>query len=402
MNQKKWLTLRINRKIMIYPISKNRTLQYLLFAIFFSGCKFSSSAHTVNQEIADSTLIPVADTIRLIFAGDVMGHGMQITGAWRDGGDSCYHYHPVFQWVKDYISIADIAVANLEVTLAGVPYTGYPRFSSHQSLAYALQEAGFDVLLTANNHTLDRGKKGLERTLDVLDSIVMLHTGTFRNLAERDTCYPLIIEKNNFRLALLNNTYSTNDIPVEKPNAVNYMDTLQMATDLAKARELKPDYIITCIHWGEEYKNNENAIQRKLADFLARNGCNLIVGSHPHVVQPFAKIPVAGGDSVPVAYSLGNFISNQRDRYRDGGITLEICLTKTDNTLTLQSIGYEPFWVYRYPENRVSVFRLIRINDYLRHPERYPVISDQNKKLMMQFYEDTRKIWQTNCHVTIP
>ena len=352
----------------------------------------SPATHAVEQEVAGSIVRTVTDTISLVFAGDVMGHGMQITGAWRDGGDSCYNYHPVFQWVKDYISAADVAVANLEVTLAGAPYTGYPQFSTHQSLAYALQDAGFDVLLNANNHVLDRGKRGLERTLDVLDSIGMMHTGSFRDSDERNTQYPLIIEKNNFRLVLLNITYSTNNIPVEKPNVVNYIDTVQMAKDLAKARALKPDYIITCIHWGEEYRNTENATQRQLAAFLALNGCHLIVGTHPHVVQPIAKIPVANGDSIPVAYSLGNFISNQRDRYRNGGLTLELTLTRTDSLISLQSIGYEPFWVYRYPENRVSVFRLIRISDYLRYPERYPVISEKDRMLMMQFYDDTKKI----------
>ena len=367
-------------------------MKHLFFAIMFSGCTSSFAVQAFEKEAADSMAIVITDTIRLVFAGDVMGHGMQITGAWRDGDDSSYNYHPVFQWVKDYFSAADIAVANLEVTLAGAPYTGYPQFSSHQSLAYALQDAGFDVLLTANNHALDRGKRGLERTLDVLDSIGMLHTGTFRNTDERNANYPLILEKNNFRLALLNDTYSTNGFAVEKPNVVNYIDTFRMAVDLARARELKLDFIITCIHWGEEYKNKENATQRQLAAFLARNGCNLVVGMHPHVVQPIAKIPVASGDSVPVAYSLGNFISNQRDRYRDGGITLELTLTKTDSVVTIQSIGYEPFWVYRYPEKRVSVFRLIRIKDYLQYPERYPVISDKDRKLMMQFYDDTKKI----------
>jgi poly-gamma-glutamate synthesis protein (capsule biosynthesis protein) len=334
----------------------------------------------------------VTDTLRMVFAGDVMGHGMQITGAWRDGGDTCYNYHSSFQWVKEYISAADIAVANLEVTLAGAPYTGYPRFSSHRSLADALQDAGFDVLLTANNHILDRRKRGLERTLDILDSIGMPHTETFRDSAEWKAQYPLIVEKNDFRIALLNYTYGTNGFAIEKPNVVNLIDTSRMITDLAKARDLQPDYIITCIHWGEEYKNTENAVQRQIAALLARNGCNLVVGAHPHVVQPFSMIPVCNGDSVPVAYSLGNFISNQRDRYRDGGITLEVTITRTDSVVTLHSIGCEPFWVYRYPENKVPVFRLIRISDYLEHPERYPAISEKDRKLMMQFDEDTKKI----------
>ena len=364
----------------------------LLLIIMFSGCIGSPTVQIVGQTCTDSIPVPVTDTIRLVFAGDVMGHGMQIKGAWRDGGDTCYNYHPSLQWVKDYISAADVAVANLEVTLAGAPYTGYPRFSTHHSIALALQDAGFDVLLTANNHSLDRGKQGMERTLDVLDSIGMPHTGTFRDSVEWNAHYPLILEKNNFRLALLNYTYGTNGIPVEKPNIVNRIDTVRMAVDLNKAREMNPDYLITCIHWGEEYKNVENATQRQLASFLARNGCDLVVGAHPHVVQPFAMIPANDVDSIPVIYSLGNFISNQRDRYRDGGISLEVTLTKTDSMVTKLSFGYEPFWVYRYQVNYVSVFRLIRINDYLEHPERYPAISDKDKKLMMQFYDDTKKI----------
>ena len=370
----------------------NNVLKSLLFTLLISGYMASPAVLSASRIQTDSIPLPGADTIQLVFAGDVMGHGMQITGAWRDGSDTCYNYHPSFEWVKDYFTVADIAVANLEVTLAGTPYTGYPRFSSHHSLACALQDAGFDVLLTANNHALDRGKQGMERTLDVLDSIGMPHTGTFRDSADWKAQYPLIIEKNNFRLALLNYTYGTNGIAVVKPNVVNYIDTVRMVADLAAARELQPDYIITCIHWGEEYKNRENETQRQLAAFLARNGCNLVVGSHPHVVQPFAKIPVCDGDSVPVAYSLGNFISNQRDRYCDGGITLELTLARTDSIVALHSIGYEPFWVYRYPENQVSVFRLIRINDYLEHPERYPAISGNDQKLMKQFYDDTRQI----------
>jgi len=370
-------------------------MKNLFFAILCSGCFNSPTVNfSVQTVVNDSIVEPVSvtDTIRLIFAGDVMGHGMQITGAWRDGGDTSYNYHPSFQWVKDYISAADFAVANLEVTLAGAPYTGYPQFSSHRSLSDALQDAGFDMLLTANNHILDRGSKGMQRTLDVLDSIGMPHTGTFRDSNDFKNNYPLIIEKNNFRLAFLNYTYSTNGFRVGKPNIVNYIDSIRMDADIAKARALSPDYIITCIHWGEEYKNMENASQQRLATFLARRGCNLIVGSHPHVVQPFAKIPLNDCDTACVAYSLGNFISNQRERYRDGGITLEITLTKTDSIVRLHSIGHEPFWVYRYLENKVSVFRLIRINHYLENPDCYPAISETDRKNMMLFYDDTKVI----------
>jgi poly-gamma-glutamate synthesis protein (capsule biosynthesis protein) len=354
------------------------TPKILFSALLLAGCGMAAP--------------PAIDTVRMVFVGDVMGHDMQITGAWRDGGDTCYNYHPVFQWVNDYISSADIAVANLEVTLAGPPYKGYPQFSSHQSLSYALRDAGFDALLTANNHTLDRGKRGMERTLAVLDSIGMPHTGTFKDSAERKANHPLIVEKNNVRVALLNYTYGTNGITVEKPSIVNYIDTALIADDLAAARRLKPDYIIVCIHWGEEYQIAENATQRSTAAFLARNGCNLIVGGHPHVVQPISRAPTGNGDSIAVAYSLGNFLSNQRDRYRDGGISLDVTLIKKGGAVTLHSIGYEFFWVYRFHIDGVTVFRLIRINDYIEHPERYPDIGEANLKAMMLFYTDAKKI----------
>lgn len=335
--------------------------------------------------------VATTDSIRLIIAGDLMGHGMQITGAWHDGGDTSYNYHPVFRHAKEYLSSADLTLANLEVTLAGTPYTGFPRFSTHLSFATALQDAGFDAFVTANNHALDRGKQGLERTIDVLDSLKIPHTGTFKDSVAWKNDYPLILTSNNFRIALLNYTYGTNGIAVERPNIINRIDTLRMAADLMTARALQPDFIIACIHWGEEYQNVENATQRRIARFLARNGCDLIAGAHPHVVQPFAKIPVTGKDSVPVIYSMGNFVSNQRDRYRYGGIALDVTLVKTDSTVRIASCGYEPFWVHRFRDDKVSVFRLIPVNDYLQRPENY-TISDENKKMLMQFYDDTRAL----------
>ena len=331
-------------------------------------------------------------SIRLIFAGDVMGHSTQINGAWRDGGDSCYNFIPNFQWVKAYISQADIAVANLEVTFAGEPYTGYPAFSSPQSLAVALQDAGFNLLVTANNHILDRGVAGLQRTVDVLESLDISHTGSFMDAESREKNHPLVIEKNGFKLAFLNYTYGTNMSRAKPPVTVNYMDTILIAADLEQAREMNADYIITCIHWGEEYQNQENRTQREMAEFLARNGCDLIVGSHPHVVQPIKKIAVSEADSVLVAYSLGNFVSNQRWRYSDGGIMLDVTLTRTGGIVSLDAYSYEPFWVYRYPEKGVQVYRLIPVIDYLSTPERYPAMSSEDEKKLIQFYNDTKRI----------
>ena len=289
------------------PLSLCKTF-FLIFVISCTGgCRYNASYTDTYEPV-----VAEPDTIRLIFAGDVMGHTTQNRGAWRDGGDSCYNYAPTFQWVKDIISLADLAIANLEAPFAGEPYTGYPRFSSPVSLADALKDTGFDILLTANNHTLDQGTKGLELTIGALENRGLQHTGSFRDSADWANNHPLMTQKNGFNLAFLNYTYGTNGFTVRPPVMVNYMDTLQVADDLAKCRTMAADFIIACVHWGEEYQNKENAAQRQFADFLASHGCNLIVGAHPHVVQPIHRIAVEEADSVLVAWSLGNFVSNQR------------------------------------------------------------------------------------------
>jgi len=366
-----------------------RTACEIFLVIILTGCVTRS---TGNISGTDTVTVANERNIRLIFAGDVMGHSTQVRGAWHDGGDSCYNFMPTFQWVKSYISSADLAIANLELTFAGEPYTGYPTFSCPVALAEALQDTGFDLLLTANNHSLDRGSKGMLQTINVLDNLDITHTGSFKDSVSREVNYPLIIEKNGFRLAFLNYTYGTNGFMPTPPFIVNYLDTTKITDDLERCRAMNADYIISCVHWGDEYMNYENETQRELAHFLARNGCNLIVGSHPHVVQPVQQIEGYAGDSVLVAYSLGNFVSNQRWRYSDGGIMLEVNLTQTDSTVTLQSYSVEPFWVVRYPDQYVQVYRLIMIDDYINHPDRFTIVTPEDDSKLWQFYNDTKEI----------
>lgn len=358
------------------------------FAVHLTG---SMAGTNENKAVVAETPL-TTDTIRLVFAGDVMGHSTQINGARKEGGDSCYNFVPVFQYVKDYFSSADLAIANLEVTFAGEPYTGYPRFSSPESLAEALQETGFDILVTANNHILDNGRSGLESTINALDKLGFTHTGSFKDSATWKADYPLIVAKNGFKLAFLSYTYGSNMGRARLPNIVNFTDTACMAADLDKARQLKADYIIAYVHWGEEYKNVENEAQRQTAAFLARNGCHLIIGAHPHAVQPIKKMAGRGGDSVLVAYSLGNLVSNQRWRYSNGGISLDVTLIKTGDKVNLHAYDYRPLWVYRYPIGGAQAYRLIPADDYIRTPERYPALNAENKRLIMEFYEDTKHI----------
>lgn len=307
-----------------------------------------------------------ADTSRLslLFVGDIMGHGAQIVSAYNDS-TKAYDYSECFRYIKPIISKADLAFANLEVTLAGKPYKGYPQFSSPDQLAVAVKDAGFDVLVSANNHACDRRKGGIFRTIKLLDSLEITHTGSFKNLNQRNEKYPLIIEKNNIRLAILNYTYGTNGIPVPKPTIVNLLDSVIIRKDLIKAKSLQPDKIIVIVHWGIEYKNLPNTKQKKWYALFKNNGADIVIGSHPHVIQPMEWDKE--NDNF-VVYSLGNFISNQRAMPKDGGLIVKLILEKIDTKTHLADASYQFSWVYRPKINGKYHFMILPAAEYETMP----------------------------------
>jgi poly-gamma-glutamate capsule biosynthesis protein CapA/YwtB (metallophosphatase superfamily) len=329
--------------------------------------------------------------IKIIFAGDIMGHDAQILGAYNPETKE-YDYESTFRYVRPYIENADIAVCNLEVTFAGPPYKGYPRFSSPDDLAVKAESAGFDIFVNANNHALDRGKSGFLRTLDLLDSLNIIHTGTFRNSEERKLNYPLIFEKNNIRIALLNYTYGTNSLKTDTPCIVNKIDTILISQDLVKAKSAEPDYIVVIMHWGIEYERQENEFQKNLAGFMLDKGADAIIGSHPHVIQPVEIYYPDKSDSAEfnvIVYSLGNFVSNQREQFKDGGIIFELILAKTSGVTHIFDYRYLPAWVYRENKKDKFTFSIIPVMLYYEN-EKYFDFSDHDKYKINRFYNDTR------------
>ncbi|MDR0691864.1 MAG: CapA family protein [Prevotellaceae bacterium] len=306
------------------------------------------------------------DTLNLLFIGDVMAHQKQIDAAKTDSG---YFFTSCFEFVKPYLAEADVTVANLEVTLAGEPYSGYPAFSAPDELATALQQAGVDVLLTANNHACDKGRKGVERTIGVLDTLQFMHTGTFYDNIHRSRTYPLLLKKNNITVGLLNYTYGTNDIPTPEPAVVNRIDTAQMAADIALAKSLSPDIIAVAIHWGEEYKLYANRAQRAIADFLLRQGVRLVIGSHPHVLQGMEMNRTSDTTvQSAVVYSLGNFISNMTAVNTEIGVMVRIRLIKKHETTHIDRGDYIFTWVYKPEENNMRRFYVLPAAVYAGQP----------------------------------
>ena len=339
-----------------------------------------------------------ADTARLqfVFVGDIMQHGGQIAGAYNEKKDA-YDYRDCFQFVKPVIQRGDISIANLEVTHAGKPYKGYPQFSAPPELSESLVDAGFNVIITANNHSCDGGSNGVVKTLDVLDRLGVKHTGTFRSKEERDKNYPLIVDKNGLKVAILNYTYGTNGLSVAKPLIINYIDSVVMFADFKKARDMKPDLIVCMLHWGTEYQSLPNAYQKNWEKFCYDQGADMVIGGHPHVLQP-VEVKEVGGEKKLTAWSLGNFVSNQRDRYKDGGMILMAQVQKVNGKTTLGNTEHVFTWVYPRQEAVVKPFYILPEFPYSDYR---PDFFDTDSKAKYDlFFADSRSLFEQHSKGT--
>jgi len=288
-----------------------------------------------------------------------------------------YDYARIMAAAGPYVEAADYAVVNLETTLSGgPPYSGYPTFNSPDDMALDLKALGFDLCLTANNHSLDRGFSGLSRTLDVLDQAGLAHVGTSRTQEEHDHNF-VIADVGGVSVAFLGYTYGTNGIPVpsKHPYAINvfhtdYLTTLSkpdwdgLAADLEAARAMKPDLITVMIHWGQEYKTSQNSYQESLADFLLENGADIVLGGHSHVPQPMELRTLPDGRQGFVCYSLGNFISSQTKPLTNITAVLTLTLTRDNETGETQvsNYTYAPMYMLHQAAGTSPRFELVDIH----------------------------------------
>ena len=327
--------------------------------------------------------------ISLLFIGDVMQHQSQINHAYNPKTKK-YEYDHCFLQVAPIIGQSDVTIANLEGTLAGPPYKGYPQFSAPDELAVALQKAGVDILVTANNHSCDRRKKGVEQTINTLDNLGIPHTGTFINSQTRKLNYPYFIEEKGFKIALLNYTYGTNGLPVDPPNVVNLIDRDAILTDIRNAQGESPDKIIAFLHWGLQYERVPSKQQIDLADFLVKNGVDMVIGSHPHVLQRMENYydESRGKDMVKI-YSLGNWISNQRDRYRDGGAMVRVILKKDGSGTHIESAGYYLTWVYTHFVDGRKQWNILPASKFEHYADS---VNRESFEKMQTFLRDSRSL----------
>jgi poly-gamma-glutamate synthesis protein (capsule biosynthesis protein) len=322
-----------------------------------------------NAQNENNTDSIESKNISILFLGDIMQHDLQINSAYNHSTNS-YDFSSQFKYLKPLFDSTDVIIGNLEVTLGGPPYKGYPRFSSPDDLAVNIKNAGINYLATANNHVYDKNKKGFERTLNILDSLEIKRTGAFLDESDKVKNHPMIINENGFKIALFNYTYGLNGNVVISPNIVNMIKKESIADDLRKAKLKNYDAIIIFFHWGIEYERRPNKDQISLAELCLKNGADIIIGSHPHVIQKMEYRPYLTESNeekdVLIAYSLGNYVSNYGTRrFSDGGVMIRFVLQKNNSQkLKILNPSYIPIWVYREPkDDNLFNYYVLPVND---------------------------------------
>lgn len=344
---------------------------------FFNKNNGNIISNEVKNEIQNEVekQVPEDTVINIVGIGDTLCHSQNFKDAYNSETGT-YDFSPMFKNIKKYFDNATVAVGNLETTLSGADrgYSGYPTFNSPDELALDLKELGIDILTTANNHCIDKGYTGLERTLNVLDEYEIAHTGTARTEEEQNTI--LMKDLNGIKTAFLCFTYGTNGIPIPsgKEYSVNLIDKDLITEQLDKAKEEGAELICVSMHWGAEYRLKPTSEQEDLAEFLIKNGADVILGNHAHVPEPMEMKTVTLDDGTTregfVIYSMGNFFSAQTDNYTRDTLILNVEVRKDGETgkITIDKATYTPVYVYDNGQNAKDRYELLDveqiINDY--------------------------------------
>lgn len=360
-----------------------------LISYFFSITQLESNKK-INSASADSI-----SALRIAVVGDLMCHSPQFQYAMitKDSFD----FNPVYRYIKPYLEDADLTLGNLETVIGrkGSTYSGYPRFKSPQEYISALAQNGFDFLCFANNHTLDQGERGVLTTIEYVKQNNLGYTGAFTSDDDRDSVR--IFNINGIKIALLAYSYGTNGslIPKGKNYLINLIDYDLIQKDILKAREKNAEIVLVNFHFGNEYQRFPSDYQKEIVKRTIELGADLITASHPHVIQPveFFKTENATLDTGVIAYSLGNFFSNQRKRYTDAGVIIYLNLEKniTNNQIRLKSVEYLPTWVFKGKTERGNEFLILPADEEINSDD-YQFLTESDKTKIRQAKTDTYEI----------
>ena len=364
---------------------------FIILSFFSLFVNSASSKSTNSKKIYSDSLV----TISISAVGDLMCHTIESDYA-KVSADS-FNFNPFFDSVKKFIKEPDFAFGNLETVTAGRSegYSGYPMFNSPDEFISAIKYAGFKLISTANNHAFDRGEQGVLRTIQELNKNRLCYNGTFVSQKDRDSIR--IFNIKGIKVAFLAYTYGINGnkVPSGKSYLINIIDTNLIRQDIAKARLDSADVVLLHFHFGVEYKRVPVEYQKNIVAAAIRAGADIIIGGHPHVIEPvnYFKTTEPNMDTGFVAYSLGNFISNQRWRYSDAGVILTLNITKnfSTNSMRISNVEYLPTWVFKGKTSIGNQYIILPSQEaFGNNIPKYLTGSDLLK--MRQAFQDTKNI----------
>lgn len=331
-------------------------------------------------------------TIRIAAVGDLMCHSPQFK--YSQVSKDSFDFVHVFRYINKYLTDADFTLGNLETIAAGKDkkYSGYPMFNSPDEFITAVKTAGFNLVTTSNNHALDRGEPGINRTIAQLIRNNLNYNGTFISQHDRDSIR--IFDIKGIKTAFLSYSYGTNGNPIPggKEYLINIIDYDLIQKDITHARQLGAELVVVYYHFGDEYKREPSAFQKNTVNKTIEMGADIILGGHSHVIEPavYFKTHNAKLDTGFAVYSLGNFLSNQRKRFTDGGTILYINITKNTNTdsLWISSVEFLPTWIYRGQTEHGREYLILPA----KNEQDYPFLRESDKRQMQTSFEDTRYI----------
>lgn len=380
----------------------------LLASFILSGCTTTYPASipveedTYSFEVSagEQEEIPVETvTASLAITGDIMVHSYQYEEAY-DQSTGKYDFMHNFTDMKKYFDSADYSIGNFETVLAGedVGISDYPCFNTPDSFLDSLEYSGIDFVTTANNHCMDKGTDGLLRTIDKLDEYGFDHTGTYKDEESRNEVF--VKDINGITFAFLSYTYGTNGIPVKNPWNVNILDEELIKSDIEKAKELNPDFIVVLPHMGVEYEIYPREEFKEWADFMFNCGADIILASHPHVLQPMEVREITKDDGSTrngfIIYSLGNFISSQTTPPRNAGIIINLDFEKKGiEKAELTKVSFIPVWTQFRNAQNINHFMVRSVYEMLTLPqnEMYNTLRQKDIARLKDIHKETTSMY---------
>lgn len=382
-----------------------KKIGFLLAALILSGCANESSENSkqVSSEVASTSESAVDlkdqpnEEKRVSFMG--VGDNLIHTGIFEEAQleDGTFDFKPMFENVSADIEAADLAFINQETLLGGdeFGFSGYPAFNTPSDMAGNLNELGFDLVNGASNHSLDKGEKGVLNTLEIWDEQEdMVFTGVFDSQEERDAIP--VIERDGVTFSFLAYTYGTNGIEPDVSYRLNYFDEALITQDIERAKEVS-DFVIVSAHWGEEHMLEPNEFQKNYAQLFTDLGVDVVIGTHPHVIQPVEWMEGENGNQTLVVYSLGNFLSamstGTENNMLGGMISFDFVLTEEEKAI--ENVKWDGVVMHYKGNNTNSAdsrrgFKIYQLDEYTKElASQHTLNSSQGNQLSTESLQQT-------------